>query len=126
MLLDTTFVIDVLRKDKNALQKLMELEGEHTIIYASSITVFELWQGFLQEAEESIAMSLLAKMPLLALDFGAAAEAGRVRSRLKTRGVQLGVADALIAGIAKTKKQTLLTRNVKDFSRVHGLQLEPY
>ncbi len=53
--------------------------------------------------------------------FWTAAEAAIIRARLEEKGTPIGPYDTLIAGVAKSKALTLVTNNVREFSRVEGL-----
>jgi predicted nucleic acid-binding protein len=63
---------------------------------------------------------------LLNLDFEGASEAGLIHSELISKGMHIQTPDSLIAGIAKSRKEILLTRNVNHFSKINGLMLEKY
>jgi tRNA(fMet)-specific endonuclease VapC len=78
----------------------------------------------LQQAQDRLAESerQLAAFDILPVDAAAAAE---FESLLNTKGLRrIGRADLLIASIALANKATLVTRNVKDFQKVPGLQVE--
>ena len=60
------------------------------------------------------------------LEQEAAGVAGILKNRLRAKGVQLSPEDCLIAGTAITGNDTLLTRNLKDFSRIEGLNVTTY
>lgn len=47
MIVDTTFLIDLLRNSPKAVRKASELDLKEKAIYTTTITVFELWQGVL-------------------------------------------------------------------------------
>jgi tRNA(fMet)-specific endonuclease VapC len=53
-----------------------------------------------------------------------ARQAAAIRAELATSGSPIGPYDALIAGQAKSRDLTLITRNVGEFSRVAGLRIE--
>jgi predicted nucleic acid-binding protein len=69
---------------------------------------------------------LVAAIPVLPLDREAATRAAVVRQRLARKGVPIGMADSLIAGIALVNNLPLLTRNRKHFENVEGLRLLPF
>jgi tRNA(fMet)-specific endonuclease VapC len=74
-------------------------------------------QQWLQRTEAD-----LARLPVVPFDDSAAAEFDRL---LGTKGLKkIGRGDLLIAGIALANKATLVTRNLKDYRKVPGLQLE--
>ena len=53
-----------------------------------------------------------------------AKQAAMLRADLESKGTPIGGYDVLIAGTALANQGVLVTRNVKEFSRVEGLQLE--
>jgi tRNA(fMet)-specific endonuclease VapC len=78
----------------------------------------------LRKAQEWLDRSEVFIQPLrmLKFDAGAAGEFGRLRSDRKLR--KIGRADLLIACIALAHRATLVTRNLKHFRQVPGLQVE--
>ncbi|MCI5148903.1 MAG: type II toxin-antitoxin system VapC family toxin, partial [Candidatus Electrothrix sp. MAN1_4] len=62
------------------------------------------------------------------LPFGdeAVADYGEIRAALAKAGTPIGPNDLLIAAVAKAHDVTLVTHNVGEFSRVHGLLLEDW
>ena len=65
---------------------------------------------------------LLRPMQLLPFDSECAAHAARIRVDLEAVGTPIGPHDTLIAATALRHQATLVTRNVREFSRVAGLQ----
>lgn len=65
---------------------------------------------------------LLRPMQLLPFDSECAFHASRLRVALETVGTPIGPHDILIAATALRHQATLVTRNVREFSRVEGLQ----
>lgn len=55
-----------------------------------------------------------------------AAEAAAIRAELEKAGKPIGSIDYLIAGIARAHQGTLVTGNVKGFSRVRKLKVETW
>lgn len=74
-------------------------------------------QQWLQRTEED-----LAELPIIPFDAAAAAEFDRLLGRRGLR--RIGRGDLLIASIALAHRATLVTRNLRDFQRVPGLQVE--
>ena len=64
----------------------------------------------------------LARFPVLPVTAAAAAEFDRLRQHKKLK--KLGRGDLLIAAITLANRATLVTRNLKDFRQVPGLQIE--
>jgi tRNA(fMet)-specific endonuclease VapC len=64
----------------------------------------------------------LALFPVVPFDAAAAAEFDQLRENKKLK--KIGRADMLIAAVALAKRATLVSRNLKDFRLVPGLQIE--
>jgi tRNA(fMet)-specific endonuclease VapC len=64
----------------------------------------------------------LARFPIIPLDAAAAAAFEQLRQNKKLK--KIGRADLLIAAIALANRATLVTRNLKHFQLVPGLQVE--
>ena len=67
---------------------------------------------------------LLEELYIIPLDNSSCDEAGRIRAALESQGTRIGDADSLIAGAALKHGETIVTRNVKHFSKVEGLLVE--
>jgi len=73
------------------------------------------------------AAALAAFLPYVeALDLtdNAAIHYAEIRADLKKRGAMIGANDLFIAAHARAMELTLVTNNVAEFERVHGLSLE--
>jgi tRNA(fMet)-specific endonuclease VapC len=64
---------------------------------------------------------LLATLPILSFDARAADIAATLA--LDLRSQPIGTADLLVAAVALAHEAPLLTRNLREFSRVRGLEL---
>jgi tRNA(fMet)-specific endonuclease VapC len=98
--------------------------GSHILV--SSITVFELWYGVDKSAKHDFNRKRLETFlsgPILVLPFedDDAQAAGSLRVTLEATGKPIGAYDLLIAGQAIRHGLTLVTSNVREFSRVKGL-----
>lgn len=62
----------------------------------------------------------------LPFDDESARHYGIVRAQLRREGRPIGGNDLMIASIAIANSHTLVTRNVNEFSRVNGLELEQW
>jgi len=120
---DSDVLIDALRGREPAVARIAnELEG--SALGTTTITVFELLSGAKTSASRKKIQKLLAAMRILEVDEHAAEAAARVRRELEAKGISIGMADYLIAGICLVHSGTLLTRNLKHFKRVPGLKAE--
>lgn len=93
----------------------------------SVITLFELEYG-IQRSERRdslrrVVRAFLENVELLDWTESAAREAGAVRAELAAAGSPIGAYDLQIAGHARGLDATLVTNNLREFSRVSGLRL---
>jgi len=129
MILDTSFLVDLLRGRPEAVKKIVEIEKRNEPVATTSVSVFEIWQGIPKKASESQVekvLELLRSVNSISLDFDSALEAGEIQRKLKAKGEMIDPEDAMIAGIAKVQRKKILTRNEKHFGRITGLELETY
>jgi tRNA(fMet)-specific endonuclease VapC len=66
---------------------------------------------------------LLSRVNLVLFDREAALAAAKIRAELEQQGTPIGQMDVLIAGTAIALQASLVTHNVKEFSRVSGLTI---
>jgi tRNA(fMet)-specific endonuclease VapC len=95
----------------------------------SAITVAEMEFGARNSVnyEEEIEVVRRAMLPFALLDFDASncpVSYGEIRHRLASLGTPIGNMDLFIAAHAQALMATLVTNNIAEFSRVHGLACE--
>ena len=120
---DSDVLIDALRGREPAMARIRN-ELERSALGTTTITVFELLSGARTAASRKKIQKLLAAMRTLALDERAAYAAAGVRRELDAKGISIGMADYLTAGICLVHSATLLTRNMEHFQRVPRLNVE--
>ena len=121
-LADTDVLIDFLAGREPAAERVArELESGN--LWTTVITRFEMLSGARSTRETKIIGELLDSMKIVPLDVSAADRAANIRRALERKGVGIGMADSLIAGIVLQVGGTLLTRNLRHFQRVEGLDL---
>lgn len=130
MILETSFVVDLLRGDPRALAKARELDGRGEAVYLPAPALFELWEGVARSARVRRSRDLLEDFikaqDLLPFAPEDAREAGFLSGNLKKEGRPMGTVDIQLAGMAKARGETLLTGD-RDFSALSGLvALEGY
>ncbi len=128
MIADTSFLVDLLRDaNPRALSKARELDEAGSKVLLTSVSVFEIWQGTGSESKAlNTAAELMKRMQILPLDEQSAQIAGIISARLYKKGLPIDSEDCMIAGISMASNQKLLTRNVKHFGRIEGLEIETY
>jgi len=125
--LETDFLIDLLRGDEHALEKAREIEAKGERKATTPISAAELLEGayYVQGKHLAAAKDLLKNLEILEFDLEAADRAGEIGAELIRKGRQIGVADTMIAGIVKRHGERLITRG-RHYWEVRGLMVERY
>lgn len=125
--LETSFLIDLLRKDPEAVARAQALETSGEPKCVTAPVAAEILIGAALRGGRALdrARELLGSLVLLPFDLEACEEAGRLGSLLISRGEELSSADLIIAAITKRHGQRLLTRD-QAFARIRGLTVETY
>lgn len=123
MILDSSFVIDLLKGEKAAVQVAKELE--EAPVSTTSITVFEIFQGA-KDSELAPIRKFFAQMTVLPLGHDEAERAGLIQKQLKAAGKSIDPEDCMIAGIALQHKKKIVTRNSKHFEKIPGVSIVSY
>ncbi len=131
MLLDSTFLIDLLRStDQKARQKAEELDRQAELKIISSISVLELWRGSLrsvhQEREKQKIDELLQSLAIYPVDELVAKKAAEIEAHLLQQGSMIDLEDIMIAAVALVHHEPILTRNERHFGRIAGLKVVGY
>ena len=129
MLLDTSFLIDLMDGDPTAVEKAEEIERNLIQQRLSSMTLFELYYGVSRsdrsEQERRQVESVLASKPVHPADTAVMRKAGALSGRLANEGSPVDDGDVVIAATADVVGEPVLTRNVADFDRL-GVDIESY
>ena len=126
LVLDSNTISYYFRGDPLVVPRMQALKPADVGVPA--IVQYELRYGLRRLPPEAAAprLAALAKLlqPLQVLPFDSecAAHAARIRAELESMGAPIGPHDTLIAATALRHQATLVTRNVREFSRVAGLQ----
>jgi tRNA(fMet)-specific endonuclease VapC len=124
-LLDTNAVITVLNDPAGSVSG--RLHGYAPAeVGVSAIVMHELYFGAFksQRRERNLALVDALRFEVIPLDTEDARHAGEVRALLAIQGTPIGAYDILIAGQARARGLTLVTRNLREFTRVPGLSTE--
>jgi tRNA(fMet)-specific endonuclease VapC len=128
-LLDTNICIVIIRK-KSPLAFQKVTQQTITDVVLSTLTVAELQYGVHKSADplknQQALDQFLVPFTLLDFDFQAAQEYGKIRAYLEKQGISIGSIDTLLAAQALAYSLIMVTNNVKEFSRVPGLQIEDW
>lgn len=97
-------------------------------VHLAAPVLFELEVGCLKSSRSEVQAPLLAdaiqRFTFLPFDTACAQAAARVRAYLEAQGTPIGPIDNMIAGTALAHDLTVVTRNVREFSRVPQLKVE--
>ena len=115
VVLDSSFLIDVLRGNPAATAKLDELFESSDTPIINEIALCEVASGARPDGLRDLA-TLVRPLEFVQPGPDAALSAGRWRREARATGSTLNLADALIAAAAYHLDAAVLTRNVKDFA----------
>lgn len=128
-LLDTTFIIDLMKRVPEAMEKATELEKSSEVVRIPTPVIFELWEGIersdhplTEEKKVSRTLGSILEMPLSGEH---AKVAGKKSGQLIRRGEMLDPIDLLIGGMASAENESLLTRDT-DFDKIEDVDVEGY
>ena len=129
--LDSTFVVDLLRSDPDAKKKAKELDAGREPKLLSTPVLYEVASGLLYTRSRSEAAAfqrLSSNYTIIPFDEPAAVRAAEIRAELMKLGKVKSHVDTMIAGIAVSGRHVLVTRDA-DFqviSEALGLQVASY
>jgi predicted nucleic acid-binding protein len=114
LLLDSTFVIDVLEGVAEATERQRRMFESGDEPFVNEVVVCEVRAGMRRQSEPILA-GFLEPVEFIQPDPDVAMLAGAWRQHAHQRGRHLGLPDALIAAAAHAVDAAVLTRNVRDF-----------
>jgi tRNA(fMet)-specific endonuclease VapC len=126
-LLDSNAVVSFFRDARSKVAQRLKLQqaGE---VGVSSIVLHELFYGAFHGTRTSRSLQAIEALQLEWVEFELedARASGEIRTELARKGTPIGPYDVLIAGQARVCGLILVTHNVREFSRVPGLQIEDW
>lgn len=124
-IVDTSTVVDVGKNNRHAIDAVRKVGESGEPLCLSTISIFELSSGK-PPGISSSRKQLVDSMRVLPLQQKYAEEAGKIYRELMDAGLEIGVADCMIAATAICEKQALITANAKHFARISGLEVISY
>ncbi|MFG6415203.1 type II toxin-antitoxin system VapC family toxin [Roseateles sp. DC23W] len=127
LVLDSNTISYYFRGDPQVVARLQALRPADLGVPA--VVEYELRYGLHRLPEQSATPRLaalaqfLGPLQILPFDSECAARAAQLCAQLEVQGTPIGPHDTLIAATALRHQATLVTRNVRKFGRVAGLQL---
>ena len=124
--LDTSFLIDVIRKSTSVKELLNEID-EHGPHVTNTIVAHEFLVGAYgaknPEKELKIRNDLLSRIIIFNFDLNAANKSSQVEAELRKKGELIGGADILIVGTMLSRGiRTIVTKNTKHFEKISDIQ----
>ncbi|MEG4805194.1 type II toxin-antitoxin system VapC family toxin [Microcoleus sp. ARI1-B5] len=123
--LDTNTLIYYFKGQGQVAQNIANVSPQEIVV--SAIVIFELQVGIAKSNSPAKRtqqlQQLLSRVSVIAFDSDAALAAAIIRAQLDQQGTPIGPIDVLIAGTAVALQGTLVTHNVKEFSRISGLAI---
>ncbi len=125
-LVDTDVAIDFLRQHEYVRGLLEHWAGEG-LLAISTLTHLEIYQG-MKPGEEGATNAFLDGLISVVVDIPIARRAGTMLGELSSKGMTIGIADAIIAATALQINAPLLTNNMDhypftDLKVIRGLEI---
>ena len=124
-LLDTNVCIALLNGNVGAIA---QFNRNFSQCYLSTLVVAELYKGIYcsQQIQQNLnhLAELTMLLPIESFDLGAAAEFGKIQAELRQIARPTGVVDALIAAVARSRQDVLVTNNLRHFENIPHLLLQ--
>jgi predicted nucleic acid-binding protein len=119
-------MIALLKGSPDAIEKLNELSNNGSPVVTTIITAYELLKGasLSSKRQQNLAdiNEAISNIQVLDLTTEACEEASNIYSDLRKSGTLISEFDILIAAIAKTNNEAILTHD-KHFKSINGLEL---
>jgi tRNA(fMet)-specific endonuclease VapC len=125
-LLDTNILSDLIRHPQGLVANRITTVGEDAVC-TGIVVAAELRFGAEKSGSPRLADRvdlILSALDILPLESPADRHYGEIRQQLTCQGIPIGPNDLLIAAQALALDLTVVTANVREFSRVPGLRVE--
>jgi tRNA(fMet)-specific endonuclease VapC len=127
VLIDTDILTYFLKGDPEVIQNLNNYLDYYDVLEINLITYYEILSGLSAKnafKQISIFEDFVSENIILPLTEKSVKISAEIYGTLRKSGNKLDDIDVLIAGIAIENDMTLITNNVKHFSRIPGLKIE--
>jgi predicted nucleic acid-binding protein len=124
VILDASFLVDLVADDDGATAKLREIDDERLIVPTLAYT--EVGVGIGANTPQARRFeAVMDAVSMVPYDGESARRAVDLQRQLYDRGEPIGAIDAMIAGIALARDEAIVTRNVSEFSKTPA-RVSPY
>lgn len=125
MILDTSFLIDLLKNKKEAVELAASVE-DREVMKTTSISVFEIYKDISNKDKLKRVGEFFDSLIILNFNTKSAKLAGDIFRELAQKGEEIDSEDCMIAAITKNDSEVLITRNTKHFNRIKNLNIRSY
>jgi tRNA(fMet)-specific endonuclease VapC len=127
-LADTSFIVDLMRRDRGALQRYSGFEKQKISLSTSAITTMELFKGAYVSGNTTSLVkvrTILELFTVLPVDESIYEAFGRISASLFITGSPIGDFDEVIAAIALCNDGEIITRD-RHFEKIPHLRVIGY
>lgn len=129
--LDTTFLIDLFRKNTAAMDALKKFVDKHETLSVTVMTIAELYHGAFKSKKVDVEITkikeLIKRFLIFEMNIRSAEKYGEIRAILEKKGVKVADRDILIGAISISHGDTtIITRNKQDFEKLPGITTLSY
>lgn len=124
-LLDTNICIAIIQGNTSAIA---HFQQKYQDCYLVTLVLGELYKGVYCSSRVQqnllIVEQFANQLPKINFDENAAIEFGKIQGELRQIGRPTGQIDALIAAVARSRSDSLVTDNIRHFVNIQNLHLE--
>ncbi len=122
VLLDSSIIIDHLRKKDKSKSILYRITNKFEL-FISSITVFELYAGAIDELKQKDIEIILNYINVIPFDLETAKKSGAIYIYLKKKNKVIEIRDIFIATTSILNNLPLITLNVSHFEKIDEINI---
>lgn len=130
MMVDASFLVDIIRGDPGAREFLEQAEAGSEAIKIPSPSLAKLWEaiGRARHAPRDLerVTSVLMAAPTVPFTSTHALRAGRILAASAALPLPMDPLDALVAAMAVEEEEALVTRAIRDFEGIPDLRIRTY
>ena len=123
LLLDTSVLIGIQRREKDVIEKINELKNSHfRPASISFINYFEFYEGLLDKnvKNRQINIDFINKFNCLRASSITAEILALLKSKCEKKGIVIGLADLIVASHTKENNMVLVTKD-RDFEKIEDI-----
>ncbi|MGH9876472.1 MAG: type II toxin-antitoxin system VapC family toxin [Nitrososphaerales archaeon] len=128
-ILDTDFLISLLRGDestKNVMKKLSLEDSYATTVVNAFEVLIGAYRAKTERSTRDKIRNFVRDIDVIDLDGEVADQAAKIQATLMDKGELLEARDVLVAAVASKYKASVVTRNIKHFSRISDVVAEEW